>query len=159
MSLATPELLNAIADLSSIREMKVAVNLSAQCGLIVGAITAVGGILGGPPGIALGNCTEISSLFIYFIKLLLLAGGLLGTGLASYHAGGKFKSVPEILAQEATPEQKEKLATALRNLLNAQNIFTVLELAATMQNNRLLMEAVSKVIREFFMSDMGYCIL
>ncbi|XP_014206235.1 protein C19orf12 homolog isoform X2 [Copidosoma floridanum] len=139
MSLATPELLNAIADLSSIREMKVAVNLSAQCGLIVGAITAVGGILGGPPGIALG--------------------GLLGTGLASYHAGGKFKSVPEILAQEATPEQKEKLATALRNLLNAQNIFTVLELAATMQNNRLLMEAVSKVIREFFMSDMGYCIL
>lgn len=85
---------------------------------------------------------------------------MLGTVLSSYHASGKFQSVPEILAQHATERQKEKLADALRNLLTAEHIMTVVQLIAAAQNNALLMQSIQKVVRDFLASDMGYnCIL
>ncbi|KAJ8688379.1 hypothetical protein QAD02_024174 [Eretmocerus hayati] len=140
MSLATPDILNAISDLAKIREMKIALNVSAQCGLIASISTMLGGLVGGPRGIAIG--------------------GSLGTALAYFHGNGKFKSVPEILANDATPQQKEKLADAIRNLVTPENIFTIIQFTAALQNNQFLMEQVIKLVRNFLMSDMGYnCIL
>lgn len=55
MALATPQLLEAISDLTTIQEMKVAVNTSLQCGTITCLSTIAGGLLGGPAGIALGT--------------------------------------------------------------------------------------------------------
>ncbi|KAL7298010.1 hypothetical protein TKK_0009018 [Trichogramma kaykai] len=136
MAIATQDLLEAISDLTTIREMKVALNVSTQCGLIVGATTFLGGLLGGPTGIA--------------------AGGILGTFMSSYHANGKFKSVPEILATEATPAQKEKLAEALKKILTKENIFTLVQLAATIQSDRALLDAIQNVVRQFVTADMGY---
>lgn len=85
-----------------------------------------------------------------------ISGGLLGTFFASYHANGKFKSVPEILLNEATEEQKEKLATAIRNVLSVENIITLVQFATMIQNDRLLMEAIKTVVQNFIMADMGY---
>ncbi|OXU23870.1 hypothetical protein TSAR_003688 [Trichomalopsis sarcophagae] len=138
MSIATPDLLNAISDLATIREMKVAVSVTSQCGLITAVTTMIGGLIAGPPGIGIG--------------------GLVGTVAACYHSNGKFKSVPEILMTEASPEQKEKLADAVRNVLTAENILTLVQLAATIQNNRMLLDTIQKVVRDFLTSDMGYCI-
>lgn len=76
--------------------------------------------------------------------------------MACYHSNGKFKSVPQILMTEASPEQKEKLADAVRNVLTAENIITLVQLAATIQNNRLLLDTIQKVVRDFLTSDMGY---
>lgn len=139
MSLATPELLNAVFEIATIKEMKIALNVSTQCGIITSLITVAGGLIGGPPGIAVG--------------------GLIGTALASYHASGKFKSVHEILLTEATADQKEKLASALRNLLTAENILTVIQFAATINSDRLLLEAVKKCVQNFVSKDMGYYVL
>lgn len=55
MAIATQDLLSAIADLSSIKEMRIAVSVSGQCGLITAVTTFAGGLLGGPPGIAIGK--------------------------------------------------------------------------------------------------------
>ena len=59
MSIATPDLINAIMDLAAIREMKIAVSVTAQCGLITSFTTIAGGLIGGPPGIALGENEEL----------------------------------------------------------------------------------------------------
>ena len=76
--------------------------------------------------------------------------------MASYHASGKFKSVPEILATEASAEQREKLADAIRNILTAENIMTLVQLAATIQSNKAIMDMIQKVVRDFLTTDMGY---
>lgn len=90
----------------------------------------------------------------------MFSGGLLGTALASFHANGKFKSVPEILNQEATPEQKEKLARAIRNILKAENITILLNLAITLQANDALRDKILKTVLEFLNNDLGYrCII
>ena len=54
MSLATGDLLKIVSELSTIKEMKIALNVSAQCGVIASLCTVVGGLLSGPPGIAVG---------------------------------------------------------------------------------------------------------
>lgn len=74
------------------------------------------------------------------------------------YASGKFKSVPEILKNEATPEQQERLAHALRNLFSAENILTIAQLIATVESNKFLLDAIGQLVTEFLMSDMGYSI-
>lgn len=54
-NIATQDLLNAVSDLTTIREMKIALNISLQCGLITSLSTIAGGLIGGPPGIAVGR--------------------------------------------------------------------------------------------------------
>lgn len=63
MSIATQELLDVVAELATIREMKVALNVTAQCGLMAAVSTMIGGLIAGPPGIAVG---KFSYNFFFF---------------------------------------------------------------------------------------------
>lgn len=86
-------------------------------------------------------------------------GGIGGSCLAAYLAQGKYKTVTEIINQDLTEEQKEKLASELRKCLTAQNIFTLVEFALRLQNNALLMDAIVQVVRQFITSDLAMKIM
>ncbi|XP_058804496.1 protein C19orf12 homolog [Phymastichus coffea] len=136
MSIPTSELLEAISEVSSIQEMKVTVKVTATCAIIAACSTLVGGLIAGPFGIA--------------------AGGLIGTAAAFSYGHGKFKSVPQVLAQDATPEQREKLAKAIRSILNARNILVVAQFVEAMRTDEKLLQDVKLVIRDFLKKAMGY---
>lgn len=77
-----------------------------------------------------------------------------GSCLAAYLSQGKFKTVTEIVNEDLTEEQKEKLADEVRKCLTAQNIFTIAEFALRLQSNDLLLEAVVQIVRQFITSDL-----
>lgn len=74
-------------------------------------------------------------------------------------AQGKFKTVPEIINQDLSAEQKEKLADELRKCLTAQNIYTVCEFALRVQSNELLLESIVHIVRQFITSDLAMKIM
>lgn len=88
-------------------------------------------------------------------------GGLLGTLGASYYANGinNFKSIPEILRDDATPEQREKLVIAIKDIMSAENLYTLTAFVAALSNDVMLKETISQVVREFLRSDMGLSVL
>ena len=60
-SLPTHDLLWEISNLMVMKEMKVAINETAKCGMLVGTTTMLSGLFGGPTGILFGKMIIIIS--------------------------------------------------------------------------------------------------
>ncbi|NXU75241.1 CS012 protein, partial [Oreotrochilus melanogaster] len=92
-------IMQLLCHLSEERGMKAAVKHSGRGALLAGATAFVGGLMGGPPGIAVGGAF----------------GGLLGAWMTT----GQFRPVPQIL-MELPPTEQQKLydeaMVILRNL-------------------------------------------
>ncbi|KFO95131.1 protein C19orf12 homolog [Calypte anna] len=92
-------MMQLLCHLSEERGMKAAVKHSGRGALLAGATAFVGGLMGGPPGIAVGGAF----------------GGLLGAWMTT----GQFRPVPQIL-MELPPTEQQKLydeaMIILRNL-------------------------------------------
>uniref|UniRef100_A0A3P8N8L9 Uncharacterized protein n=1 Tax=Astatotilapia calliptera TaxID=8154 RepID=A0A3P8N8L9_ASTCA len=89
------DVMRLCCEVSAHEEIKVAVKNSTKGAMVAGGSAFVGGLLGGPPGIAVG--------------------GVIG-GLSSWLTSKKFKSVPEILG-EMTDDQRRELFNAIRRHL------------------------------------------
>ncbi|KAG4068743.1 hypothetical protein HA402_002434 [Bradysia odoriphaga] len=89
MVLNTNDLFDAIAILSQERNMRVTVKHSAKGALICGASCFVGGLVAGPVGMAVGGTV----------------GGISAWKMSQ----GQFKPVSEIIRNDLTVQQKEKL--------------------------------------------------
>lgn len=57
MPLVVRDVMRLLSSVAEAREMKAAVRHSGRGALVTGAVAFVGGIVGGPPGIAVGKCT------------------------------------------------------------------------------------------------------
>ncbi|CAD6227525.1 GSCOCG00001208001-RA-CDS [Cotesia congregata] len=125
MSYNDNELINVLCEITEIKSMRVAVKSSLQSGVVVGTAAAVGGLLLGPRGIAIGG----------------LAASL-GTAMAMER---RFKSVPEILRNDLTAKQKNELMKAVRKLLTAKNIMTV----AMLISERGVLQTLIRLISNF----------
>lgn len=68
MGFSTDELLKEVLQYPAVQDMKVTVNSSGKYAMIVGGSTFLGGIIAGPPGLALGNYLII----IYFLIIYCL---------------------------------------------------------------------------------------
>ncbi|NXF70908.1 CS012 protein, partial [Sclerurus mexicanus] len=88
MSSRVDDVMQLLCKLSAVKEMKAAVKHSGRGALLAGASAFVGGLIAGPPGIAVGGA----------------CGGLLGAWMTS----GQFKPVPQILS-ELPPSEQQKL--------------------------------------------------
>lgn len=86
----------------------------------------------------------------------LISGGILGAGLGYNYSRGRFKSVPQILVEDATLEQKDRLANAILSLLNEMNIVGIAQLSQALQTNRALVQTVIVTVRKFFEVSMNY---
>uniref|UniRef100_A0A8D1SKI7 Neurodegeneration with brain iron accumulation 4 n=1 Tax=Sus scrofa TaxID=9823 RepID=A0A8D1SKI7_PIG len=95
MPVAVEDIMKLLYSISEQRKMQAAVKHSGRGALVTGAVAFVGGLMGGPPGLAVGGAV----------------GGLLGAWMTS----GQFKPVPQII-MELPPAEQQKLfneATAI----------------------------------------------
>ncbi|KFP29141.1 Protein C19orf12 [Colius striatus] len=99
MPINVNDVMQLFCHLSQEKGMKAAIKHSGQGALLAGATAFIGGLVGGPPGIAVGGAF----------------GGLLGAWMST----GQFKPVPQILL-ELPPAEQQKLydeaVVILRNL-------------------------------------------
>lgn len=56
MPIEVDDIMKLLCSISHERKMKAAVKHSGRGALVVGTVAFVGGLVGGPPGIALGEC-------------------------------------------------------------------------------------------------------
>ncbi|XP_042223564.1 protein C19orf12 homolog isoform X2 [Homarus americanus] len=98
MPIDTQEALNLLAQVCEEQELGVTVKESVKGGVIAGGATMIGGLLGGPFGLAIG--------------------GALGGITAAYMSQGKFKSVASVILYDLTSAQKEHLANSVRKILS-----------------------------------------
>ncbi|XP_076662028.1 protein C19orf12 homolog [Halictus rubicundus] len=132
-------LLNEVLKLNCVNKLKVSVANSLKYGSLVGAVTIMSGIIGGPMGLAVG--------------------GAMSSCVAGYASYGKFKSVPHILLNETTPEQRKKLSEELSKLVNARNIKTLQDFIFAINNNKTLSQTIVQILIMFLSSEMHYKVL
>ncbi|XP_012278065.1 protein C19orf12 homolog isoform X2 [Orussus abietinus] len=129
MYIPTESLLCEVCKLLDHQNIKVSVYESTKAGIITGVATVVGGLLIGPTG--------------------LILGGVVSFVMASINQG-KFRSVADIIKNDLSSDEKEKLAEALRNCLTIRNIVTLQALINNLQSDDALERILEVVVKEFF---------
>lgn len=69
--------------------------------------------------------------------------------------GGQFKSVPEILKNDTTIEQKIKLTNAFRNLLTQENIISIADFALRATNDGNIISLLITLVVKFLQNEMN----
>ncbi|XP_076333567.1 protein C19orf12 homolog [Tachypleus tridentatus] len=135
MPVDTDELMNILMILASEENLKVTVNESVKGGLLTGTSAALGGLLMGPVGLAVG--------------------GAVGGCAASYMAADKFKPVVEVL-QEMSYDKKKRLAQAVKNVISNLNITDVAKLAVLLSRNTAVRKMVIDAVISFLRNELNY---
>ncbi|XP_053174766.1 protein C19orf12 homolog [Scomber japonicus] len=107
--------------LSAHEQIKVAVKNSTKGAMVAGGTAFVGGLLAGPPGIAVGGAV----------------GGLLGSWLTS----GQFRPLPQIL-MELPPAQQQKLYDEVKAVLGNLDWTDAAQLITLVMGNATLQQQV-----------------
>ncbi|XP_004479108.1 protein C19orf12 homolog [Dasypus novemcinctus] len=132
MPIVVEDVMKLLCTLSAERKMTAAVKHSAKGAVLTGAVAFMGGLVGGPPGLAIGGAV----------------GGLLGAWMTS----GQFKPVPQIL-MELPPAEQQKLfneaAAIIRQLEWTDAVqLTTLVMGSEALQRQLLAMLVSYVTKE-----------
>uniref|UniRef100_U3JBR5 Chromosome 19 open reading frame 12 n=1 Tax=Ficedula albicollis TaxID=59894 RepID=U3JBR5_FICAL len=120
MPIRADDVMQLLSHVAQVKGMKAAVAHSGRGALLTGASAFVGGMLGGPPGIAVG--------------------GALG-GLVGWMTSGQFKSVPQILV-ELPAVERQKLCTEAMAVVKNLNWTDAAQLIALVMANSTLTEKV-----------------
>ncbi|XP_072926204.1 protein C19orf12 homolog isoform X2 [Hemitrygon akajei] len=126
------EVMKLVRHISEVEKMHVAIKSSAKGALLAGAIAFAGGLVGGPPGIAVGGAF----------------GGLLGAWMTS----GQFKPVPQILI-ELPPNQRQVLCDDVRNIVRHLDWTDGVQLISLVMGNAALKSQVLAAISGYFMKQ------
>ncbi|XP_067007426.2 protein C19orf12 homolog isoform X2 [Anabrus simplex] len=134
MPINTQELMNVLATLSEQQNLRVAVKESFKGGCIAGAGAMVGGMLLGPPGLAIG--------------------GIVGACSASVMARNKFRPVAHIILYDMTPRQQQQLATSIRAIVDDFRVEDAAMLLPLLLNNPTTHAAILSLVTEFITREM-----
>ncbi|XP_062272435.1 protein C19orf12 homolog [Scomber scombrus] len=115
------DVMRLCCELSAHDQIKVAVKNSTKGAMVAGGTAFVGGLLAGPPGIAVGGAV----------------GGLLGSWLTS----GQFRPLPQIL-MELPPAQQQKLCNDVTAVLGNLNWTDAAQLITLVMGNVTLQQQV-----------------
>ncbi|XP_063859455.1 protein C19orf12 homolog isoform X3 [Scylla paramamosain] len=133
MPINTVEILSLVTQVCEEEKLQVPIKESLKGGLIAGTTTTIGGLLGGPIGLAIGGTV----------------GGL----TAAYLAQDKFRSVADVIRNDLTPLQKERLSSSVLRIINDFGPADVLALTAfTLQP--ALKEKMLQEVFHFFQSQL-----
>lgn len=113
--------------------MKAAVKHSGQGALLAGASAFIGGLMGGPPGIAVGGAF----------------GGLLGAWMTT----GQFRPVPQILL-ELPPAEQQKLYDEAVVILRRLDWTDVAQLTALVMGNASLQQKLTAVLINYLSKEL-----
>ncbi|XP_013777327.1 protein C19orf12 homolog [Limulus polyphemus] len=132
------DLMKLLMILASEENLKVTVNESVKGGIVAGTSAAVGGLLMGPVGLAVG--------------------GAVGGCAACYIARDKFKPVVQVI-QEMSNDKKERLVDAVTDVTSNLNITDVARLAVLLSGNAAVRKMVIDAMMSFLSNELNYKIL
>ncbi|XP_064579099.1 protein C19orf12 homolog [Zonotrichia leucophrys gambelii] len=132
MPLRVDDVMALLSHVATVKGMKAAVANSGRGAMLTGASAFVGGMLGGPPGIAVGGAL----------------GGLLG-----WMTSGQFKSVPQVL-MELPPAEKQKLCAEAMAVVRNLDWTDAAQLIALVMSNSALTEKVLGVLTTYLTHEL-----
>ncbi|XP_030622481.1 protein C19orf12-like [Chanos chanos] len=133
MAPRTDDVMRLCCKLSADKKIKAAVKNCGKGAAVTGGAAFLGGIVGGPPGIAAGS----------------LVGGLLGYWMTS----GKFQPVPQIL-MELPPAQQQKLYSDVMAVLGNLAWTDFTQLIALVMGNSTLQQQVIAALMNFITKEL-----
>ncbi|XP_077419293.1 protein C19orf12 homolog [Vanacampus margaritifer] len=133
MSPRVDDVMRLCCDISAHEQIKVAVKGSAKGALMAGGSAFVGGLVGGPPGIAVG--------------------GVLGSLLAGWLSSGHFRPLTQILA-ELPPAQRDKLYEDVSAVLAGLNWTDAAQLVALVTGNATLQQQVLAALLNYVTKEL-----
>ncbi|XP_073320376.1 protein C19orf12 homolog [Pagrus major] len=120
-------------EISAHDQIKVAVKNSTKGAMVAGGTAFVGGLVAGPPGIAVGGAI----------------GGLLGSWLTS----GQFRPLPQIL-MELPPTQQKKLYNDVVAVLGNLDWMDAAQLIALVMGNATLQQQVTAALLNYITKEL-----
>jgi len=139
MVIRTDEIVNIISKLSDESGLKVTVTESVKGGVIAGAACTIGGVLLGPPGLAIG--------------------GAIGGCLAYVLGNGKFRPVSDVIMHDMRPEDRQELVRSVERITADLDAADAMHLLVLIQGNAALKGRVVTEITNFFQNQMNMAIL
>ncbi|KAM6253262.1 protein C19orf12 homolog [Porphyrio hochstetteri] len=133
MPINVDDVMQLFCHLSQEKGMKAAVKHSGRGALLAGATAFLGGLVGGPPGIAFGGAV----------------GGLLGAWMTS----GQFRPVPQILL-ELPPAEQQKLYDEAIAILSRLDWTDVAQLTALVMGNASIQQKLTGVLINYLSKEL-----
>ncbi|KAF1595115.1 hypothetical protein FQV11_0005306, partial [Eudyptes moseleyi] len=133
MPIHVDDVMQLFCNLSQAKGMKAAVKHSGQGALLAGATAFIGGLMGGPPGIAVGGAF----------------GGLLGAWMTA----GQFRPVPQILL-ELPPAEQRKLYDKAIVILKCLDWTDIVQLTALVMGNASLQQKLTDVLINYLSKEL-----
>lgn len=112
------DIIHLLSVLSEEEGIKVSMKESGKGALVAGFIAGLGGLLLGPPGLAIG--------------------GTVGGCVAAYMGQGKFKPLAQVITTEMSRDKQKELVNIIKNKVAQIDASDALELVALVQGNAIL---------------------
>ncbi|XP_030060254.1 protein C19orf12 homolog [Microcaecilia unicolor] len=122
-----------LCHISDQQKMKVAIKHSGKGALIAGASAFLGGLMGGPPGIAIGGAV----------------GGLFGAWMTS----GQFKPLPQII-MEMPVVQQQKLCDDVYSIIRSIDWADATQLILLVTGNAALQQKVAAALINYVSQEL-----
>ncbi|XP_062535579.1 protein C19orf12 homolog [Armigeres subalbatus] len=139
MPINTRELMDAVGILADRESMRVTVASSATGAAVCAGLCFVGGLLGGPKGLAIG--------------------GTAGALTAAYMNWGQFRPVSDIIMNEMSHHERESLKNHIAAALADFQISDVAMLLPLLMNESAAANVVLDTVANFIRSDMNLQII
>lgn len=139
MVIRTDEIVNIVSKLSDESGLKVTVKESVKGGVIAGAACTIGGVLLGPPGLAIG--------------------GAIGGCLAYVFGNGKFRPVSDVIMHDMRNEDRQQLVHSVQRILADLDPADAMHLLVLINGNAALKGRVITEVTNFFQNQMNMAIL
>lgn len=139
MVIRTDEIINVLSKLSDESGLKVTVQESVKGGVIAGAACTIGGVLLGPPGLAVG--------------------GAIGGCLAYVLGNGKFKPVSRVITHDMRQEDRQQLVQSVQRILADVDATDGVQLLVLVNGNAALKGRLITEVTSFFQNQLNMAIM
>ena len=130
------DILKVITTLGDDENLRITVKQSAKGGLIAGVSCTVGGLVAGPPGLAIG--------------------GAVGGCLAAYLAGNSFKPLSTVIMYEMKPVDQRALVEAVTKIIQNVDAMDAIELLALTQGSAALKAKILGEVTSYCQQQLNY---
>jgi len=136
MPINTQDLMNAVSLICDEHNMRCTISQSAKGAMVTAGTTFIGGILGGPIGLAVG--------------------AIIGGVGSAVKLNGTFKPVSEILRNDMTNDQRKQLQEHIINAVrNIHPTDLAMLIPLIMAGDRSIQTAVIRTVTSFITNEMG----
>ncbi|XP_055600157.1 protein C19orf12 homolog [Uranotaenia lowii] len=139
MPINTRELMEAVGTLTDQHNMRVTLKSSLKGAAICGSCSFIGGVLGGPVGLAVG--------------------GTIGAVSAGYMSRGKFRPVSHIIMHDLSHREQEKLKNHIVAAVADIHPTDLAMLLPLITGNMAVQKAILSTVVSFITNDMGMQII